>query len=78
MITQMINLPTSIRTILSLQTQAYSKNDLPMYSTPSTAQETENIIHLLKGNDSGGYEELSMWILKLSSSFISSPMNLCV
>jgi hypothetical protein len=43
-----------------------------MYSTPSTAQEIENTIHSLKAKGSGGYEEISMWILKLSSSFITS------
>jgi hypothetical protein len=54
----------------SLLTQAYSKDYLPMYSTPCTAQEIENTINALKAKDSGGDEEISMWILKLSSSFI--------
>jgi len=48
-----------------------------MYSTPSTAQEIENTIHSLKAKDSGGYEEISMWILKLSSSFIIFFFHSC-
>jgi len=53
---------------MSLLTQAYSKNYLPTCSTPSTAQEIENIIHSLKAKDSGGYQEIPTGILKLSSS----------
>lgn len=54
--------------IMSLMSQAYSKNFLPMYSEPLTTQRTENIIDSLK-------DEISKKILKLSSFFTCTPMN---
>jgi len=71
------NYPTNDDIFMSLLTQAYSKNYPPIYSTPSTAQEIENIIHSLKAKDSGGYDKIPVWILKLCSSFIRLPMNFC-
>jgi hypothetical protein len=46
-----------------------------MISKPSTGQEIENIINSLKTKDSFGYDEISMRVLKLSSQFISTPLN---
>jgi hypothetical protein len=61
---------------MSVVSQAYSKYYLPMYSKSSTAREVENIIHSLEAKDSCGYDEISMQIMKLSSPFISTPLNI--
>jgi hypothetical protein len=37
--------------------------------------EIEKIIHSLKAKDSCGYDQLSIHVLKLSTPFISSPLN---
>ena len=44
------------------------------YQNTSTA-EIEKVIESLKAKDSHGYDEISVKILKLSSPFISSPLN---
>ena len=49
-----------------------------MYSKPSTPHEIENIIHSLKEKDCCGYDEISMQIMKLSSPFISTPLNFVI
>jgi hypothetical protein len=38
-------------------------------------KEIENIIISLKSKNSGRYDEISVKILKLSSSFIAAPLN---
>ena len=44
------------------------------YQNTSTA-EIKKVIGSLKAKDSRGYDEISVKILKLSSPFISSPLN---
>jgi hypothetical protein len=63
------------RNFMAFLSQAYSRNYPHMISKPSTRQEIENIISSLKTKDSFGYDEIPMRILKLSSSYISTPLN---
>jgi hypothetical protein len=42
---------------------------------PVTTKEIEKIIHSLKNKDSCGYDLVSLRVLKLSSPYISSPIN---
>ena len=44
-------------------------------SKPTTTTEIENIIKALKPKNSYGYNEISTKLLKLTSPFISSPLN---
>jgi hypothetical protein len=46
-----------------------------MISKPFTRQEIENIISSLKTKDSVGYDKIPMQILKSSSPYISTPIN---
>jgi len=75
MITQTITPPTPITIILSFLCPRTILKIIHLYTVTSTAQEIENIILSLKAKDSCGYDEISMWILKLSSHLISSPTN---
>ena len=44
-------------------------------SKPTTTSETENIIKTLKPKNSCRYDEISNKLLKISTPFISSPLN---
>jgi Notch-like protein len=46
-----------------------------MKHKPTTTKETDEIIKSLKVKDSHGYDEISTKILKISSTFIISPLN---
>jgi hypothetical protein len=41
----------------------------------ATTKEIENIIKSLKSKNSRGYDEISVKILKVSSPFITAPLN---
>jgi hypothetical protein len=59
----------------------HSLNNVPQTPYPSirynrtTTKEIENIIKSLKSSKSFGYDEVPMNLLRLCSSFISSPLN---
>jgi hypothetical protein len=55
--------------------QAYNKPYPSMDCKYATTKETERIIKSLKAKNSYGYDEISTKILKISSPFISSPIN---
>jgi len=55
--------------------QAFNKPYPSMERKCTTTKEFEQIIKCLKANNSFGYDELSTKILKISSPFISSPIN---
>ena len=42
---------------------------------PTITSETEKITKSLKSKDSHGYDEISTMLIKISSPFISSPLN---
>jgi len=48
-----------------------------MNSKPTITKEIEDIIKALNSQNSQGYDEISTKILKISSTFIRSPLN-CV
>jgi hypothetical protein len=60
---------------MTFLSQAYSRNYPHRISKPSTRQEIENIISSLKTKNSFGYDEIPMRILKLCSSYISTPIH---
>jgi hypothetical protein len=60
---------------MTFLSQAYSRNYPHIISKPSTRQEIEKIISSLKTKESFGYDKIPMWILKLSCSYISTPIN---
>jgi hypothetical protein len=55
--------------------QAFTTKYPYMSSKPTMTKEIENIIEALKSQNSQGYDDISTKILKISSSFISSPLN---
>jgi len=55
--------------------QAFNKTYPSMESKCSSTKEIERIIKSLKTKNSYGYDEISTKFLKLSSYFISSPIN---
>jgi hypothetical protein len=55
--------------------QAITTNYPKIHNKPSMTKEIEKIINSLKTKDSCGYDQISLRILKLSSPYISSPLN---
>ena len=55
--------------------QAFNKPYPSMECKCTTTKEIEQIIKSLKTKNSYGYDEISTKILKISCSFISSPLN---
>jgi hypothetical protein len=66
---------SSDREFLSYMEQAIKFKFPKICNKPVTTKEIEKIIHSLKNKDSCGYDLISWRVLKLSSPYISSPLN---
>jgi hypothetical protein len=66
---------SSDREFLSYMEQAIRSKFPKICYKPVTTKEIEKIIHSLKNKDSCGYDLISFRVLKLSSQYISSPLN---
>jgi hypothetical protein len=60
---------------MSFMEQAIKTNYPKICNKPSTTKEIEKIIYSFKTKDSCGYDQISLRVLRLSTPYISSPLN---
>ena len=69
------NNSNNIHTSIHYLVNAINKNFPNIKMKPMTTQEIENIIKFLKPKNTYGYNEIPTKLLKLSSVYISLPLN---